>query len=97
MYSEKLKIPLARLYSIASFYAQFSFNPKGKYIITVCDGTACHVKGSMLLVELVNREIKDKARRNQWRWPFYTRNGRLLWLLCYCTSQRLLTKMFLEV
>jgi NADH:ubiquinone oxidoreductase subunit E len=58
--AEKLKIPLARLYSIASFYAQFSFTPKGKYVITLCDGTACHVKGSMLLVELINQELHIK-------------------------------------
>jgi NADH-quinone oxidoreductase subunit E len=49
--SKKLKISLAELYGIATFYAQFKFMEKGKYVITCCDGTACHVKGAPLLVE----------------------------------------------
>ncbi len=37
----------ATVYGVATFYAQFSLEPKGKYIIKCCDGTACHVRGSM--------------------------------------------------
>lgn len=37
----------ATVYGVATFYAQFSLDPKGKYEIKVCDGTACHVRGSM--------------------------------------------------
>ena len=37
----------ATVYGVATFYAQFSLEPKGKYIIKLCDGTACHVRGSM--------------------------------------------------
>lgn len=45
--SEKLKIPFAQLYSIATFYSFFEVQPIGKHVITVCQGTACHVKGSL--------------------------------------------------
>ena len=44
--AEKLNIPLAEVYGVVSFYTQFSINPKGKYKINVCMGTACYVKGS---------------------------------------------------
>ena len=44
--SKKLKIPLASLYSIATFYSFFNLKPVGEHIITVCMGTACHVKGA---------------------------------------------------
>ena len=46
MISEGLDVPLAEIYGIVTFYAQFSLNPKGKYQIGVCLGTACYVKGS---------------------------------------------------
>ncbi|MBN2534677.1 MAG: NADH-quinone oxidoreductase subunit NuoE [Spirochaetales bacterium] len=52
--SEKLGLPLTRVYSVATFYNAFSLQPKGKNIIQVCLGTACHIKGSpRLLDELV--------------------------------------------
>ncbi len=44
--SDKTDIPLEEIYGIVSFYSQFSLNPKGKYAIAVCLGTACYVKGS---------------------------------------------------
>ena len=46
MVAEGLDIPLSEVYGVASFYAQFSMNPTGKYQISVCLGTACYVKGS---------------------------------------------------
>lgn len=52
--AEKLDIPLAEVYGVVSFYTQFSINPKGKYQINVCMGTACYVKGA--------NEILDKFR-----------------------------------
>jgi NADH-quinone oxidoreductase subunit E len=39
----------AKVYGVASFYANFSLQPKGKYVVHVCDGTACHVKGAALI------------------------------------------------
>ena len=46
MIAEGLNVPLAEIYGIVTFYTQFSLNPKGKYHIGVCLGTACYVKGS---------------------------------------------------
>lgn len=51
MISEGLNVPLAEIYGIVTFYAQFSLNPKGKYQIGVCLGTACYVKGSGDILE----------------------------------------------
>ncbi|MBF0557004.1 MAG: NAD(P)H-dependent oxidoreductase subunit E, partial [Nitrospirae bacterium] len=44
--SKKLAIALAEIYSVASFYKQFHFSPRGKKIVRVCTGTACHVRGA---------------------------------------------------
>lgn len=44
--SEGLNVPLSEIYGIVTFYTQFSLNPKGKYKISVCMGTACYVKGA---------------------------------------------------
>ncbi|MEW5865493.1 MAG: NADH-quinone oxidoreductase subunit NuoE [Bacillota bacterium] len=41
-----LRVPLARVYGVATFYAQFRLKPRGRNIIRVCQGTACHVRGS---------------------------------------------------
>ena len=46
MVAEALKIPLSEVYGIASFYSQFTMNPKGKINIAVCMGTACYVRGA---------------------------------------------------
>lgn len=46
MIAEELHIPLEKVYGVVTFYAQFSLNPKGKYKVSVCLGTACYVKGS---------------------------------------------------
>jgi len=58
--SKKLYIPISQLYSIATFYAQFKLYEKGKYVITCCDGTACHVKGSPLIQQYLMSELKIK-------------------------------------
>ena len=44
--AEALGIPASKVYGVVTFYAHFSLNPKGKHIIRLCDGTACHVKKS---------------------------------------------------
>jgi len=51
------KVPLADLYHIATFYKAFSLEPKGKYEIQVCMGTACHVKGAQRVLEAFEREL----------------------------------------
>jgi len=52
-----LDVPVAQVYGVATFYAHFSLEPKGKHIIKLCDGTACHVKKSHLLLECVNQKL----------------------------------------
>lgn len=49
--AKKLKISDAKVYSVATFYENFSLQPKGKYIIKICDGTACHVRKSIPILE----------------------------------------------
>jgi NADH-quinone oxidoreductase subunit E len=52
-----LNIPPAVVYGVATFYAQFSLVPKGKYVIRVCDGTACHVRGSEPIHFALRKEL----------------------------------------
>lgn len=47
----------ARVYGVASFYANFALQPKGKYVVHICDGTACHVKGSGLIKEALLKKL----------------------------------------
>ena len=56
----KLDMPLARIYSIATFYKFFNLEPRGKYQILVCAGTACHVRGSVRLLQKVMDLLKVK-------------------------------------
>lgn len=52
-----LDIPPATVFGVATFYAQFSLDPKGKNIIKVCDGTACHVRGNKTLIDAIRNKI----------------------------------------
>jgi NADH-quinone oxidoreductase subunit E len=56
-----LKLPASKVYGVATFYNQFRFAPKGKYHIMLCRGTACHVKGSLKLLDAVTRTLKLQA------------------------------------
>jgi Respiratory-chain NADH dehydrogenase 24 Kd subunit. len=56
--SDELGIPLEKIYGIATFYAQFALNPKGKYKISVCLGTACYVKGSGDILNKLKEVLK---------------------------------------
>ncbi len=49
--SKELNVPLSRIFAVATFYNAFSLKPKGRYIIQVCMGTACHIKGAPILLE----------------------------------------------
>ncbi|MDH6304885.1 NADH-quinone oxidoreductase subunit E [Parabacteroides sp. PF5-5] len=53
-----LDMPVAEVFGVATFYAHFSLEAKGKYVIKVCDGTACHVKGSSRLIDTVCNKLK---------------------------------------
>ena len=52
-----LGLPPARVYGVATFYAHFSLAPKGKYVVRMCDGTACHVKRSLPILEAVRARL----------------------------------------
>ncbi len=55
--SEALGVPLSRVYHVATFYGAFSLVPRGRHEISVCMGTACHVRGAPGLLERVKRRI----------------------------------------
>jgi len=55
--AEGLNLPLEQVYGVVTFYAQFSLNPKGKYSISVCMGTACYVKGSGAVLERIQQKL----------------------------------------
>ncbi len=56
--SEKTKIPMAEEYGVATFYTQFSLEPKGKHTVAVCMGTACYVKSSQLVLDQLIKTLK---------------------------------------
>lgn len=55
--AEELNIPLEKVFGVATFYAQFTMSPKGKYRISVCLGTACYVKGSGIVMEKLEEAL----------------------------------------
>jgi NADH-quinone oxidoreductase subunit E len=55
--TEKMKIPLSQSYHLATFFKAFSLNPKGKYCLSVCLGTACHVAGGVKIIEQLERDL----------------------------------------
>ena len=58
--SEKIKVPYSQIYGVGTFYATFSLEPKGRNIISICLGTACHVRGG----ERVKERITDTLNLN---------------------------------
>ena len=58
--SEKTGIPVAEIYGVVTFYSFFSLTPKGKYVVGVCLGTACFVKGSEKLLDTAKEALKIK-------------------------------------
>jgi NADH-quinone oxidoreductase subunit E len=57
----QLGLPASKVYGVATFYNQFRFQTAGRYHIQVCRGTACHVKGSLKVLEAIKRELKIEA------------------------------------
>jgi len=59
--SSELKLPLSKIYGVATFYAQFTFIPRGKNLIRLCTGTACHVRGGKKNLHTIEKilNIKD--------------------------------------
>ncbi|MGF7184268.1 NADH-quinone oxidoreductase subunit E [Desulfitispora alkaliphila] len=55
--SEDLNLPLSKVYGVVTFYAQFHLKPRGRHIIRVCLGTACHVRGGAKVLERIEKEL----------------------------------------
>jgi NADH-quinone oxidoreductase subunit E len=55
--SKKMEVPLTRIYEIATFYNAFSLKPRGKYLVEICLGTACHVQGGANLLDRLERDL----------------------------------------
>lgn len=58
--SDKLGLPLSRVFSVATFFQSFSLKPRGRHTITVCMGTACHIRGGQRLVDKMERDYALK-------------------------------------
>lgn len=59
--AKRLSIPLTRIYEVATFYKAFSLEPRGKYSIQVCLGTACHVRGGVRVLDYLKNRLDVKA------------------------------------
>jgi len=55
--AERLEIPVSKVYSMATFYRAFSLDPRGKHLVHVCVGTACHVRGAVKVLDTAEREL----------------------------------------
>jgi NADH-quinone oxidoreductase subunit E len=62
--SKELDLPTASICGVATFYAQFSLEPKGKHIVRVCDGTACHVRDNRALIDGVRNRLALGAKQS---------------------------------
>ena len=58
--SEQIGVPVAEIYGVVTFYSFFSLNPKGKYVIGVCLGTACYVKGAQQVIDKFSEILNIK-------------------------------------
>jgi NADH:ubiquinone oxidoreductase subunit E len=58
--SQKLDIPLSQIFSVATFFKAFSLKPRGRHLVTVCLGTACHVRAGQRLVDKMERDYGIK-------------------------------------
>jgi NADH-quinone oxidoreductase subunit E len=59
--SREMAVPLSRILSLATFYRAFSLKPRGRHIVTVCQGTACHVRGGPKILEEFQRKLGLKS------------------------------------
>ncbi|MDR1508567.1 MAG: NAD(P)H-dependent oxidoreductase subunit E [Synergistaceae bacterium] len=55
--SEKIHVPLSRVYGVVTFYAQFHLKPRGKNIVRSCQGTACHVRGAKAILAEIKKQL----------------------------------------
>lgn len=61
MISEKLNVPLAEIYGVVTFYSQFTLEPFGDFLVGVCLGTACYVRGAQAIVDKIGSELNLKV------------------------------------
>ena len=59
--AEKMDIPISQIYGVVTFYSQFHLKSRGKNIIRVCQGTACHVRGAKAILQEIEDELKIQA------------------------------------
>ena len=62
--ADQIGVTHAKAYSVATFYENFSFEEKGKYVIKVCDGTACHVKKSIPVLMALNKKLGLSGKKH---------------------------------
>ncbi len=75
--SDHLNVPSSKIYGVTTFYAQFRLKPLGRHVINLCQGTACHVKGSEKLIPVFEQELKCKAGET-------TKDGKFTFNLVAC-------------
>lgn len=56
--SKGIDVPISKIYGVVTFYAQFHLEPRGKYIIRSCQGTACHVRGASKVLDAIRRQLE---------------------------------------
>lgn len=59
--AKALQVPLSKVFSVATFYNAFSLNPKGKNVVRICVGTACHIRGAALIQDQIENALGIKA------------------------------------
>ncbi len=56
--AQELRLPLSKVYGVVTFYAQFHLNPRGRNVVRVCLGTACHVRGGAKIMEALEKSLQ---------------------------------------
>lgn len=79
--SEQTGIPLVQLYGVATFYAQFHLTRRGRHLVNVCDGTACHVRGAPRNIEAMEKSLGLKAGETS---PDYKYTAEIVYCLGSC-------------
>jgi NADH-quinone oxidoreductase subunit E len=59
--AREMRVPKSRIYGVVTFYSQFYLSRRGRHVVRQCDGTACHVKGSARIIEMVENRLGIKA------------------------------------
>jgi NADH-quinone oxidoreductase subunit E len=59
--SKKMNVPISRIYDVSTFFKAFSFEERGRHLVNVCLGTACHVRGGELILDSLERQLGVKA------------------------------------